>query len=399
MRANLSFEEFLRQLAAQRGTTGKLRLAARYWRQVKSLSAAERERVALALGSQVAWKQLERLFLRDGTLSEDERAVQEALDRLGDADPDELRRWAAQLRHTDRRRVSDLVATAVQAALEQEAEEIGRATPAPGGAGNEPATDSVTPPEKAAPGPAAAPAAAPPTPAASPAPAAPASTSRPPAASPQASAKPSPMPFQGSAPPAPAPARSSVRPAPAPPPASAPAPSIRSPIAEDPAPAPAAPNPAPAASTSPASRRPAWGSPLPDPIPATFRRDGPRASLSAVQRLRELRELRENPAGVAALGAAGRAELVANLGPGWAARRAVSELIRGGVVTGVDESLGLIAQLDTPVRQSWCLGVLIDHVRLSAAERERVLEAAPTAAARRRLARRLDSSGSPRREL
>jgi hypothetical protein len=343
MRANLSFEEFLRQLAAQRGTTGKLRLAARYWRQVKSLSAAERERVALALGSQVAWKQLERLFLRDGTLSEDERAVQEALDRLGDADPDELRRWAAQLRHTDRRRVSDLVATAVQAALEQEAEEIGRATPAPGGAGNEPATDSVTPPEKAAPGSAAAPAPAPP--------------------------------------------------------ASALAPSIRSPIAEDPAPAPAAPNPAPAASTSPASRRPAWGSPLPDPIPATFRRDGPRASLSAVQRLRELRELRENPAGVAALGAAGRAELVANLGPGWAARRAVSELIRGGVVTGVDESLGLIAQLDTPVRQSWCLGVLIDHVRLSAAERERVLEAAPTAAARRRLARRLDSSGSPRREL
>jgi hypothetical protein len=390
MRANLSFEEFLRQLATQRGTTGKLRLAARYWRQVKSLSAAERERVALALGSQVAWKQLERLFLRDGTLSEDERAVQEALDRLGEADPDELRRWAAQLRHTDRRRVSDLVATAVQAALEQEAEEIGRATPAPGGAADEATTDSAP----------------------APAPPAPASMSGPPAASPQASTKPSPVPFQTSAPPAPAPPPSSTRPAASPPPASGLAPSIRSPIAEDEArhgatrshssdawPLVRVPEPGLPSVARPASHEFAGVAALPGRFPEGFRGGGAGLPLSAVQRLRELRELRENPAGVAALGAAGRAELVAKLGPGWASRRAVSELIRGGAVTGVDESLRLIAQLDTPVRQSWCLGVLIDHMRLSAAERERVLEAAPTAAARRRLARRLDSSGAPRREL
>jgi hypothetical protein len=144
--------------------------------------------------------------------------------------------------------------------------------------------------------------------------------------------------------------------------------------------------------TGPISPEPARVADLAAPFPEDFHREGPRGALTAVQRLRELRELRQNPAGVAALGVSGRAELVAKLGSGWASRRAVSELIRGGALTGVDESLRLIARLDTPARRSWCLGVLIDNVKLSAAERERVLEAAPTAAARRRLGLRLDSA-------
>lgn len=372
--ANLDFEEFLRQLAAQRGTTRKLRLAARYWRQIKSLSAAERERVALTLGSRVAWKQLERLFLRDGTLSEDERAVQEALDRLGDADPAELRRWAAQLRQADRRRVSDLVATAVQAALEQEAEELGDPTPAPVASQAEPRDTDQAPAIATPPGPEpVAPAATRPVgPDPGPSAARPGPRSRPPAAA-DTSAEES-------------------RPAPTLPVAPARPQSIRSPIAQAPVSAAPGPEPVARAVTGPISSEPARVADLAAPFPEDFHREGPRGALTAAQRLRELRELRQNPAGVAALGVSGRAELVAKLGPGWASRRAVSELIRGGAVTGVDESLRLIAQLDTPTRRSWCLGVLIDHMKLSGAERERVLDAAPTAAARRRLARRLDSS-------
>jgi hypothetical protein len=352
----VNFEEFLRQLAAQRGTTGKLRFAARFADKLRRLPDSERRRVALALGSEAAWNQLERLFLRDLTLSGEEQMVQQALDRLGSSDPAELRRWAQVLRGGDPRKVGELVATAVQAALEQTSDETApageeggsRLSSAPTGEEGERRWSSAPTGEEGERRWSSAPAAE------------------------EAESRP--------APPAPAPAPPS------------PGPSVAAPPDTDIGTA----DRVTEAVISPADPRRFHGPPHPLPShrfgPPPFGRP---AGVAASQSLRELRELHRNPAGVAALGADGRAELVARLGSGWASRRAVSAMIRSGAVAGVDEALQLIAGLDTPARRNWCLGVLLDSFELTEGERERVLEAVPSAAARRRLAAR-SRARSPR---
>ena len=94
-----------------------------------------------------------------------------------------------------------------------------------------------------------------------------------------------------------------------------------------------------------------------------------------------------------------RAALLDRLAGGWAARRALSQLIRREQIHDLDEALWLVERLDSPFRRTWCLGDLVASWNLSVEEIERVVSAAPTPAAGRRLRSRSrhPGSSSPRR--
>ncbi|HSS49697.1 MAG TPA: hypothetical protein VLX28_12195 [Thermoanaerobaculia bacterium] len=74
---------------------------------------------------------------------------------------------------------------------------------------------------------------------------------------------------------------------------------------------------------------------------------------------------------------------------GWARRRALLELLRSGTPAGLQDALGLVEALGSERDRAWCLGALVDERPLSARDREALLAAVPTPAARRRLERRL----------
>ena len=114
------------------------------------------------------------------------------------------------------------------------------------------------------------------------------------------------------------------------------------------------------------------------------------AATGGADRLRVLRALDRGERAGVDLGREGRARLVESLGGGWASRRALSRMIAAHSLDGVDEALHLVARLERPGQQAWCLADLIAHWQLDAAALERVLDAVPTDAARRRLARRAD---------
>jgi hypothetical protein len=74
---------------------------------------------------------------------------------------------------------------------------------------------------------------------------------------------------------------------------------------------------------------------------------------------------------------------------GWARRRAFVDLIEAGVPERTADVLSLMDTLQSPGDRSWCLGTLADARKLSPDERTALLQAAPTAAGRRRLEMRL----------
>lgn len=80
--------------------------------------------------------------------------------------------------------------------------------------------------------------------------------------------------------------------------------------------------------------------------------------------------------------------LIDGIGTGWAGRRAVSRLLTTRAIDDLDQALALVAHLDTPALQTWCLLDLIEHWPLDTDDLQRVLDAAPTDGARRRLERR-----------
>ncbi|MCH7825131.1 MAG: hypothetical protein IH849_10050, partial [Acidobacteria bacterium] len=118
----MTLDEFLQELSARRGLHRKIGLVTRYWRQVQRLPADKRQQVALALGSKAAWNRLEKLFAKDGTLSDGELAVKRALDRVGGADPDELRELASKVRSGNYADVSRELVEVVGRALDEEAD-------------------------------------------------------------------------------------------------------------------------------------------------------------------------------------------------------------------------------------------------------------------------------------
>ena len=106
---------------------------------------------------------------------------------------------------------------------------------------------------------------------------------------------------------------------------------------------------------------------------------------TAVDRLRILHRLRSGGVGIDTADPGQRAHLVASLGPGWAARRALSEMISAGTIADLEEALRLARGLSSGAQQSWCLGDIVARWELDELQLERVLEAAPSPAARRRL--------------
>lgn len=306
-----SLDELLRSLARERGLRGKLRVIARAWTLLRSLSVSEREQVAMRLGSKWAWRRIERAFLKDGELSEREALVGRAFERLGRAEPEELRSLANAITTGDTADAQDLLTTALGEALEEEAKEGARVEV---GVFEEMEETSA---------PIAPPVAAP------------------------AELVAAPVEVLASA--------------------------MAHPVARPPnAPPPRAESEAPIV-----------------PLNAIF---ADVAARSGRQALEVLRVLRETPEEVGRAGGSTRAALVTSLGGGWASRRAVSHMIEKRSLDDLDEALRLIAGLTRPGQQIWCLGDLLEHWDLEAADVERILERAPSAAARRRLAHRSASA-------
>ena len=376
----MTLDEFLQELGARRGLHRKIGLLARYWRQVQGLPAEKQQQIALALGSKAAWGRLEKLFAKDGTLSDGELAVKRALDRVGRADPDELRDLAAKVRSGNYADVSKELVEAVGQALDEEADadETGRAredTVVDGEA--EPADTAAVIDELAAGGEAAYEEAAPDdsasdeaaAPGADPTDEAPHVAEAAVAAFATASSPPPPEVVAEPAPPAPQVVTELTPP----------------PLRE--------------VGTEP-------GRPLqevvakPTPQPLTevgaepYRARAP--TLSATEKLGVLRALRDDPGYGARLGRSGRAQLLARLGPGSAARRALSALIRSRAVDDLDEALRLTGTLHSEVQKTWCLGDLVQHWTLDEAELERVVRTARSSAATNRLRRRYARQSSSR---
>ncbi|NKB87094.1 MAG: hypothetical protein GKS06_02585 [Acidobacteria bacterium] len=116
-----TLDDFVGALRAEKGLPRKVRLLAHYWRQVRDLAPADRQRVALALGSQSAWKHLEKTFGADGHLTEGEMAVKRTLERIGKADPKELQIMADRMRSGDYHEVGSDLLVAMGEALDEEA--------------------------------------------------------------------------------------------------------------------------------------------------------------------------------------------------------------------------------------------------------------------------------------
>jgi len=362
----MTLDEFLQELAARRGLHRKVGLLARYWRQVQSLPTDKQQQIALALGSKAAWSRLEKLFARDGTLSDGELAVKRALDRVGGADPDELRDLAAKVRSGSYADVSwELVEMLGQAldeeAIDSDAEpaDIAAAIDELAAGGEAVSDDAVsddavsddTLSDDTAPGKVVS------------------DETAPEAATPDATA-----------------------------PNAAAAPAPAADLTDDLPHAAEATVAAFATASSPPTRK-VDSEPVPPPPleaiadPTTARVP----ALSAAEKLGVLRALRADPGYGTRLGRSGRAELLARLGPGWAARRGLSELIRGQGVSNLDEVLQLTGNLHSEVQKAWCLGDLVEHWALSETELERVLRAAPGPAATNRLRARHARQGSSRR--
>jgi outer membrane biosynthesis protein TonB len=391
-----SLEELLGALARERSLRGRLRVLGHSWQLLRALSPMEREKVALRLGSKWAWKRVEKTFLRDGELSENEQLVGQAFARMGDADPRELRHLARTIREGDSASARDLLMLTLTEALEEEAEEDESedAAPAEGAAGAPEAAGAAGAPEGEA-------------------------LLEPEALEQHGGVQDSPLPeaklvesaagvldssrAREVAPPEP---RAAPRPQPVAPrafPAPQPepgheeppghvAPALRSaPVRAAAAPTTPAPQPVPQpeptrASAAAADHEPDHASPFIEPA----------VGGNGADRLRVLRALQRNERPGATLGRAGRAALLESLGGGWASRRALTRMIRTRSLDGLDEALGLIRELVRPGQQAWCLADLIAHWELAPEEHQRILEAAPTDAARRRLARRSAAAASGR---
>jgi len=335
-----SLESLLRALARERSLRGRLRVLGRAWTLLRSLSPAEREQVAMRLGSRWAWRRVEKAFLADGELDESERLVGQAFERLGRADPRELRDMARAIRRGDVGGAHDSLLLTLTEALEEEA-------------GDAETRESEPEPEP----PAAEPDPEPP--------AAPRSTTATEvvdsAAGVLASVRARATEPSASGPRVPEAA--GTRSAPAPPPARAPV------------------------STAPPSTPPEPRVPPPAEPPDIPTLPSPGAG-SGGRRLRVLRDLQRQEQPGADLGRTGRAALLDSLGGGWASRRALSRMIAARSLDGADEALDLIGRLLRPAQQAWCLADLLAHWELAPDEVERVLAAAPSDAARRRLLRR-----------
>jgi hypothetical protein len=194
--------------------------------------------------------------------------------------------------------------------------------------------------------------------------------------------------------------RATARPEPAPQPPTKAAPPPRAPSSQAsppqatpepvlepaPAPSPKAPPEPVVLAAPPPPRRPAAPATPPDrPEESVPEGDGSGAG-SVLGRLLELR--RRIAAGEAPDAATLRRAFDRDLPFPWARRRALQAWLEAAPPADLDESLALIDELGTPSARAWCLGALAGRGNWSDAEWRRIVAAAPTPAARRRLERR-----------
>lgn len=324
-----TLDEFIETLRSQRGLHRKIRLLGHYWRQVRDLPPEDRQRVALALGSDAAWSHLEKLFAADGRLSEGEMTIKRALRRVGRAEPKELKILARRLRSGDYAEVGGDLLDAMSQALEDEAGDAEAAlitavegTP-PTAPLNTPPDDGVQPAE------------------------------------PTADAAPS------------DPAREVVE-----------IPARTDPTAMNDSKVPDAETPQPS-SQSNAEVAAVAAAPHIAPALTQFEEAGPSRAPSPAAPPPHPVEPEGSP-----MLAPQRARQMARLPLGWRRRRLLRQWLDSGEVTGVDEALDLIAMLGSATAVNWALGDVIHGGLADDTNLDRVLAAAPSAGARRRLQRR-----------
>jgi hypothetical protein len=338
---NLVADLFL-QLKEAKSPLARVRVVARAWRTVRSLTPDQRYQIVAQLGLDGADDLVEAIAAHQGTAPPAE--LMKAVNEVQKMDPATLKSIAVRVRDP-RQRAEGLKQglQAIEAAL--------AGPPAGPPAGFKiPGKAIPAPPPPAKPAPAPPPAVAPIT--ARPA------TSWPLREAPPVAAQPSPPP--------PTPA------APAPVPVTPPAPV---PVAA-PAPAPA-PRPEPARPSEP---------PPPAPPPRTTLAEHLAAVPALTARFRHLRRHLDQ---VRRLSAAELRGILEAFPDGWARRRALSELIEAGSPAHTADVLSLVDVLQSPGDRAWCLGILADSRTLSPEERSAVVQAAATPAGRRRLGLRL----------
>jgi hypothetical protein len=321
--------DLLAQLREARSPLARVRVVARAWRAVRSLTPQQRLDVAARLGLDGADDLVEAIAAHQGTTPPAD--LMKAVNEVQKMDPATLRSITARVR--DPRQRGQVMGEGLKALESALVGPEGQPAPAPG---------PKSPPAPAPPKPAPAPQAPPP----------PAQAAVPIAA------------------PTPAPAA----PAPQPPP---PAPTPVVPPMAPPAVVPA-PRPAPARAAAPS----------PEPIvPARGALAEQLAALPALTT--RFRHLRRHLDQVRRLSAAELRGVLDVFPDGWARRRALSELIAAGVPAQTADALSLLDVLQSPGDRAWCLGTLADTRKLSPEERTVLLQAAATPAGRRRLELRL----------
>jgi hypothetical protein len=317
--------ELLAQLREAKSPLARIRVVTRAWRLLRNLSRQDRLAIAAQIGIDGADDLVEAIALHQGTTPPAELIG--ALNNLQRVDPATLKSLATKMR--DPRQRGQVVVQGLKAV---ESALIG---------------PDVKP-------------AAPPTP--PPKPASQPVTVKPAASWPTREAAPAPAP-----------------PAPAPVPVPAPAPVAAKPVE------PPKPPPTPVAAP-PAPVRP----PEPPREPAAPVRAAVVEELAAVPALTaRFRLLRRRIAEIRHLSSANLRAVLETFPDGWARRRAFVDLIEAGVPERTADVLSLMDALQSPGDRSWCLGTLADARKLSSDERTALLQAAPTAAGRRRLELRL----------
>lgn len=353
------FSELVQRLHGEKGMRRKVRLLAGSWSLLQKLSPQQREHLGLAIGNRWAWRNIESLFGNPESLSDNQRQVKEFFDSMRETDPAELRQIGREVKEGNFNTVKSRVMEAVEEALDDETAVEGE-LPEPVQVEPEPEPDLK---EEVAVGPQVGPVAAPEV------------VERQPDSSTPAPQDPSGEPEESQ--------------------------SAEAPVAESPNMEPQAVDPEPGREPEPEA------DPQIEPVERSESQDSTaepaatedepfaayrteNAALSAVDSMRILRQL---ASGDAASTRAGRAALVESLSSGWAARRAVSALIRSHAAADLGEALALVRQLPTDTQRTWCLGDLVEFWDLDEEARRSVLAAAPTDAARRRLARRAQRAG------
>ncbi|MFQ5741839.1 MAG: hypothetical protein ACE5JX_22825, partial [Acidobacteriota bacterium] len=79
--------------------------------------------------------------------------------------------------------------------------------------------------------------------------------------------------------------------------------------------------------------------------------------------------------------------------PGWSRRRVLSTLLRTGLITDFDQALSLIASLESPLDEFWCVSTLIESRKLDSRQLETLARAARSNSSRRLVRRRQSRSG------